>query len=133
KQTNLPAPIQAMAERGVQIVGQFDTPGDLTAYAGIMGQRAVAIYLTADGKRAIVGTMIDSDGKLMNRETLQQMVAEPMSKRIWSQLENSTWVPDGDADAPRTVYVFSDPNCPYCYQFWSQSRPWVESGKVQLR
>ena len=31
------------------------------------------------------------------------------------------------------VYVFSDPNCPYCYKFWQAARPWVESGKVQLR
>lgn len=27
----------------------------------------------------------------------------------------------------------SDPNCPYCYKFWQAARPWVESGKVQLR
>jgi len=31
------------------------------------------------------------------------------------------------------VYVFSNPNCPYCYKFWQAARPWVESGKVQLR
>ena len=31
------------------------------------------------------------------------------------------------------VYVFSDPNCPYCFQFWQQARPWVNEGKVQLR
>src|SRR3546814_8987929 len=29
--------------------------------------------------------------------------------------------------------MFSDPNCPYCNMFWKQARPWVESGKVQLR
>ena len=27
----------------------------------------------------------------------------------------------------------ADPNCPYCNMFWKQARPWVESGKVQLR
>lgn len=29
--------------------------------------------------------------------------------------------------------MFADPFCPYCKQFWQQARPWVESGKVQLR
>src|SRR5699024_5930279 len=40
---------------------------------------------------------------------------------------------DGKKDAPVIVYVFADPFCPYCKQFWKQTRPWVESGKVQLR
>jgi thiol:disulfide interchange protein DsbG len=31
------------------------------------------------------------------------------------------------------VYVFTDPNCPYCHRFWDASRRWVQSGKVQLR
>ena len=40
---------------------------------------------------------------------------------------------DGKKDAPVIVYVFADPFCPYCKQFWQQARPWVDSGKVQLR
>src|SRR3546814_15255440 len=26
-----------------------------------------------------------------------------------------------------------DANCPYCNAFWEAARPWVDSGKVQLR
>ncbi|MDN5938033.1 MAG: thiol:disulfide interchange protein DsbG [Salinisphaera sp.] len=55
------------------------------------------------------------------------------SERIWLQLENSNWVAEGEVDAPRTLYVFSDPNCPYCHVFWQRVRPWVELGEVQLR
>jgi len=51
----------------------------------------------------------------------------------WKALGESAWIPDGRANAPRVVYVFIDPNCPYCSRFWSDARPWVESGKVQLR
>lgn len=130
---NLPAPIEALQARGVQIVGTFEAPGGLIGYAGIIGRRPVAIYLTEDGQHAVVGSMINGDGDFINRDTLQQMVAEPMSERIWAQLENSAWVPDGAVDAPRTVYVFSDPNCPYCYKFWQQSQPWIQAGKVQVR
>jgi len=42
-------------------------------------------------------------------------------------------IQDGDVKAPRIVYLFSDPNCPYCNMFWEQARPWVKAGKVQLR
>lgn len=38
-----------------------------------------------------------------------------------------------EKEAPVIVYVFADPFCPYCKQFWQQARPWVDSGKVQLR
>ena len=45
----------------------------------------------------------------------------------------ATWIADGRDDAPRKVYVFMDANCKYCTKFWSDARPWVDSGKVQLR
>src|SRR3546814_12650200 len=56
-----------------------------------------------------------------------------MSARTWALLEASEWIADGKADAPRVIYTFSDPNCPFCNKFWSAARPWVDSGKVQLR
>lgn len=52
---------------------------------------------------------------------------------MWQQLESSTWIADGAADAPRIVYMFSDPNCPFCNMFWKQARPWIDAGDVQLR
>ena len=51
----------------------------------------------------------------------------------WDDLEHSHWIADGRDDAPRKVYVFMDANCKYCTKFWSDARPWVRSGKVQLR
>lgn len=51
----------------------------------------------------------------------------------WEQLEHSRWIADGRDDAPRKVYVFLDANCKYCTKFWSDARPWVNAGKVQLR
>lgn len=51
----------------------------------------------------------------------------------WAALEHAHWLADGRDDAPRKVYVFTDPNCPYCTKLWSDARPWVNSGKVQLR
>lgn len=51
----------------------------------------------------------------------------------WKALEGSHWIEDGQSSAPRRVYMFTDPNCPYCNKLWSDARPWVESGKVQIR
>ncbi len=51
----------------------------------------------------------------------------------WKQLEGSAWIADGSAKAARVVYVFTDPNCPFCAKLWADARPWVASGKVELR
>lgn len=57
----------------------------------------------------------------------------PTAQAEWKQLEVSGWIADGKPAAPRVVYVFTDPNCPFCAKLWADARPWVESGKVQLR
>lgn len=128
-----PAPIEALQQRGVRIVGTFEVPGGLTGYAGIANHQPLALYVTADGQRVIVGSMLNAQGEFLHQDTLRQMVSGPMSERIWTQLKHSTWVAEGASDAPRTVYVFSDPNCPFCYRFWKQAQPWLKSGRVELR
>ena len=97
------------------------------------GIRPLAIYLPADGNQAIVGSMIDAKGNNLSQKSLEKLVSKPMTDRVWKQLEQSTWIGDGKSNAPRIVYTFTDPNCPYCNKFWNDARPWVTSGKVQLR
>lgn len=129
----LPAPVRKAKQNGVQILGKFDAPAGLQGYAARVNGRAVALYVTENGKYAIIGHMLDANGNLVSRDALYRMVIAPKAKETWAKLKASTWVPDGDPDAPQTVYVFSDPNCPYCHMFWKRSRPWVKSGQVELR
>ena len=128
-----PAPLRALEKQGVTVVGSFPAPGGLTAWAAYTGQQPVALYATPDGKHVIAGTMLDAEGKNLTRDSLEKAVRGPMSAGLWKQIESSAWIADGETKAPRTVYVFTDPNCPYCNKFWADARPWVDSGKVQLR
>jgi len=129
----LPAPIKSIEAKGAKIIGSFDAPDGLRGYAAQYQNRGMALYLTADGQHVIAGNLYDADGKDLSQAPLQKLVYAPMAKQVWGQMEKSNWIADGKADAPRVVYLFSDPNCPYCNMFWEQARPWVESGKVQLR
>nr|WP_158459069.1 thiol:disulfide interchange protein DsbG [Pseudomonas fluorescens] len=129
----LPKAIQQLQAKGAVIKGSFDAPGGLRGYAAEYQNDGVALYLTPDGKHVLVGSLMDEQGQDLSAAPLDKLVYEPMSKAVWAKLQTSAWIADGKADAPRTVYVFSDPNCPYCNLFWQQSRPWVDSGKVQLR
>lgn len=130
---NWPAPIKAIEAQGVEVIGTFTAPGGLTGYAGVIQTQPLAIYLTGDGKHAIVGPMIDARGNNLSQAPLEKLVSKPMTDRVWKQLEQSTWIGDGNNNAPRTVYTFTDPNCPFCNKFWNDARPWITSGKVQLR
>ncbi|MCW2267342.1 Thiol:disulfide interchange protein DsbG precursor [compost metagenome] len=130
---DLPKAVQQMEAKGVKIKGSFDAPNGLRGYAGEYQSRGMALYLTPDGKHVLVGSLFDEQGKDLSEAPLEKLVYAPMAKEIWAKMEKTAWIADGKADAPRIVYLFSDPNCPYCNMFWQQARPWVESGKVQLR
>jgi len=131
--TERPAALQALEKQGVTIVGTFPAPGGLTAWAGYIGQRPLSLFVTPDGKHVIAGTLLDAKGEEVAEAALEKAVRGPMTAGAWSKLESSHWIQDGKKDAPRTVYVFTDPNCPYCNKFWADARPWVDSGKVVLR
>ncbi len=129
----LPAPLQALEKKGLSLVGKFPSPSGMTAYAAHAGTEPMALYLMPDGKHVIVGTLFDATGKNLTVAGLEKVLAQPMTEAVWSKLEKSHWIADGREDAPRTVYVFTDPNCPYCNKLWADARPWVDAGKVQLR
>nr|WP_133750171.1 thiol:disulfide interchange protein DsbG [Pseudomonas sp. LP_7_YM] len=129
----LPAPIKALQAKGATIKGTFDAPGGLKGYAAEYQTQAMALYLTSDGKHVLAGNLFDEKGEDLSEAPLQKLVYEPMSRQMWSQMESSTWIADGAKTAPKVIYLFSDANCPYCNMFWEQARPWVKSGKVQLR
>lgn len=128
-----PAPIKALEAQGVAVIGTFEAPGGLTGYAGSIRQQPLAIYLTPDGQHAIVGTLLDAKGESLSEAPLKRLVSEPLTAKVWQQLESSHWIADGIKNAPRIVYTFTDPNCPYCNKFWNDARPWVSAGKVQVR
>ena len=128
-----PAPIRNLEGKGLTIVEAFDAPGGMTGYAARAGNRPLTLYLTPDREHVIIGLMLDADGKNLSQEVLDATITQPDIQSAWPKLDKSNWVADGDDDAKRVIYVFTDPNCPYCHKFYEVARPWVESGKVQLR
>ncbi|NER60861.1 thiol:disulfide interchange protein DsbG [Pseudomonas sp. MAFF212428] len=130
---DLPKAVQQIEAKGAKIVGRFDAPNGLQGYAAQFQNRGVALYLTPDGKHVLVGSLFNEQGQDLSEAPLEKLVYAPLAKEVWGKLDKTAWIADGKADAPRVVYLFSDPNCPYCNMFWQQARPWVDSGKVQLR
>ena len=60
--------------------------------------------------------------------------AESRQKAAASMLANiqqATWIRDGKS--AHVMYVFFDPNCPYCHKVYEMLRPQVQRGEVELR
>lgn len=128
-----PPPIRALVAEGLEIHGDFPAPDGLTGYAASHQGREMTVFVTADGQHAVVGTLIDAEGNDLSEAPLDELVRAPQEDAVWQRLEESHWIVDGNPEAPRVLYTFTDPNCPFCRQFWEAARPWVEAGEVQLR
>lgn len=132
-ETAHPDAVQALVERGVDVVDRFDAPGGMTGYVGTMRGRPVSFYLTTDKKHVVFGPMLSETGENLSEARIRKSVTGPQNEEAWLKLENSEWVRDGDEGAPVVIYTFTDPNCPYCHRFREAAEPWIEAGRVQLR
>lgn len=134
QKTDYPAPIKAMQERGVEILDTFEAPSNLKGYTAMYQGRPLALYVTADGKYALLGSLLNEKAEDLTGPILQEKVARPQGDKYWQELEKDThWIKEGSDKAEHVVYVFTDPNCPYCKRFWNGVQPWVKANKVQLR
>ncbi|HHG8773925.1 TPA: thiol:disulfide interchange protein DsbG [Raoultella planticola] len=130
---DLPAPVKAIEKQGITIIKPFTAPGGIKGWLGKYQDMGVAIYLTPDGKHAISGYMYDENGNNLSEQLFQKELYTPAGQALWQKMATASWLLDGNKEAPVILYVFADPFCPYCKQFWQQARPWVEAGKVQIR
>ncbi|WP_065345911.1 thiol:disulfide interchange protein DsbG [Delftia sp. JD2] len=127
-----PPVLNAIEANGVSGLKEFKVNGELRGFAGLAGQEPIAVYVGKDGN-AIVGTRITAAGEPMDTKAIDELVRKPAGELALKRLESSRWIQDGKADAPRVIYVITDPNCPWCHRLSAAARPWVSSGKVQLR
>lgn len=61
------------------------------------------------------------------RADSRQQAAASMLKDI----KQATWIREGKST--HVIYVFFDPNCPYCHRVYENLRPAVQRGDVELR
>jgi len=62
-----------------------------------------------------------------SRAEARQKVAASML----ADIQQTTWIRDGKS--AHVIYVFFDPNCPYCHKVFEMLRPPVQRGEVELR
>ncbi|EDW6066290.1 thiol:disulfide interchange protein DsbG [Salmonella enterica subsp. enterica serovar Oslo] len=133
KNVPLPAPLAALEKQGLELKGEFTMKPDIKGYVMEYDNQGTTVFPSPDQKHAFVGNLVDNNGTNLSAPWIEKYVFTPQAHEMWQKLGKSLWIQDGKDNAPQKVYVFFDPYCPYCTEFWQQARPWVNSGKVQLR
>ncbi|SBP88467.1 thioredoxin fold domain-containing protein [Thiomonas delicata] len=50
---------------------------------------------------------------------------------VLAQIGQATWIAEGHGK--RVIYIFFDPNCPYCHKLYGKLRPYVGKDNLQFR
>jgi thiol:disulfide interchange protein DsbG len=58
------------------------------------------------------------------------MTRQQLAQSILTDIKQTTWITEGKG--PHVVYIFFDPNCPYCHRLYLNTRSWVKQGKLQI-
>lgn len=122
-----------LEQQGYNFIQQIDAPEGLIGWSGHKEGYPSTVFISKDQKYYIVGDLFNAQNENLSETAINKHVKTAVMDEIWKSLAQSTWIQDGKPDAAKIVYVFTDVNCPYCHTFWKQARPWVDSGKVQLR
>ena len=129
-----PDVIKRIQQDGFEVIKSFPAEGGLTGYAGRIQGEPMVIYVTGDGRYALIGHLIDAQGNSLTESHMSRYIPPPDLSKAWQRLQSeAAWVVQGAKNAPRVVYAFTDPYCPYCHRFWEEAAPLVRSGKVQIR
>lgn len=54
-----------------------------------------------------------------------------VAEKMLAGIDKATWVQDGKS--PHVVYIFFDPNCPYCHRVYEDTRDWVKRKAMEFR
>lgn len=129
----LPEAVKKVAEQqNITEIKNIDLPGGAPAWLGQYQDMGVTLFLTPDGKHVVSGYLYDEKGKNLSEAVFQQQIYAPLGREMWKKLNAAHPLKEGAESAPRKVFVFADPFCPYCKAFWAEAQPWVKAGKVQL-
>lgn len=130
---DLPAPIRALADKGITIVGPLPAPPGFRGYVGEFSGRLTPVYLMPDGRHVTIGVIYDAHGRDLTNAAFRAATAPGPDAAAWDKLGRTRWFAEGSAHPRRIVYVFTDTECTYCHALWLAMQPYLEQGDVQVR
>jgi thiol:disulfide interchange protein DsbG len=126
----IPPALTAPLSKGYTIAKRFEGPSGLTGW--LMRDPEGVYYTfwtTSDGKYMLDGALVDERGNDLT-ESFQVRYKPPIdTTTLWSQLEKAAQIVTGPVNNQKSeIYIFVDPNCPYCHLLWRALRPYETAG-----
>jgi thiol:disulfide interchange protein DsbG len=72
-------------------------------------------------------------GPIASATAAHPKAQSPAGDEVWSALDKSAWIVEGNPKATQVVYIFTDTECKYCRQLWHDMQPYLAKGKLQSR
>jgi len=130
--STLPAPIQALAARGILVGKSFSAEADLTGWVVTRDGRNGIVYTTPDKQHLIVSSLVNANGRDLTPVYAAAYVSKPELASLYKQLDGTRYVMQGAVTSKNVIYVFFDPNCVYCHFAWKALQSYVKAG-LQVR
>lgn len=109
-------------------------------------------YVLPEGKGYFIGTLFDRRG---NNITMRQLMryktdknaavdelnvsamkpaekAKSKAEKLYADIEDTYWLSIGQKNAPY-IYVFIDPDCPHCKEYFTRLSDYIETGRLAVR
>lgn len=132
-----PAPIARMTQMGATVLKQYPPVGGLTGWMMQSQGQQQLFYTTADGRYLLHGTLYDSQGRptgpSQSQVASQDAVLTPAAQTgrdldaVYATVASYGGIVEGRGIP---LYVFFDPNCPYCHKLWRALRPRLDRFEV---
>jgi thiol:disulfide interchange protein DsbG len=124
-----PKPIQSLIDDGLRIEKSFPAVSGLTGWVVAQNNRYFVVYTTADKKTLIAGNLIGEDGRDLSAVDAEKYVPAPDHSAAYQALTSARTIKEGKGGkGVRPLYVFFDPNCPYCQKLWQALQSYESAG-----
>ena len=124
-----PKAIQAAVDGGVKVVRSFPAASSLTGWVLSENGRNSLVFTTPDSKTLIVGNLIDENSQDLTAGYAEKYIPKPDHAALMKELLRAPHVVEGAAKNPKSVlYVFFDPNCPFCHYTWMALQAYEKVG-----
>lgn len=82
---------------------------------------------------AVIITILSLGGNSITTANAAQKGSrmQQLAESMLTDIDQASWIAEGKST--HVVYIFFDPNCPYCHKLYVSTRPWIKQGKLQLR
>ena len=123
---------RAMGE-SVSVKETFAAPMGLTGVVVNTSQvKNIVMYVDEAMRHFIVGMIFDAEGRNLTAQYVTKNMPDSALDAVVSQLEAMQYIEEGHPNAP-LVYVFADPNCPYCAKLHEMVDRDLRDGKLRIR